>query len=135
MRRKRRALSNEEPIVNLTPLIDVVFVILFTFIVVAPLLEVDKVELAGGGSTGKHSTPEKHSPVAIHVFRDDSIAYNQQKVSLNELSKRLRVAKRQHKNVRPQLFHDKKASFGTYQSVKNAVEAAGFSELDVILKP
>ena len=33
----------EEPTVNLTPLIDVVFVILIMFIVVAPLLELELV--------------------------------------------------------------------------------------------
>jgi biopolymer transport protein ExbD len=136
MRRKKRSSSSEEPIVNLTPLIDVVFVILFTFIVVAPLLEVDEVQLAGAGSAkSKHTTPEKHSPVAIHVFGDDSIAYNQEKCSLSQLEMKLRGAKRKYPGVRPQLFHDKKATFGTYQGVKNAVESAGFSELDVILKP
>ncbi len=36
---------------------------------------------------------------------------------------------------RPQIFHDKNAKFGTYQTVKNALEAAGFSEMDLILKP
>lgn len=136
MRRRRRKESIEEPQVNLTPLIDVVFVILFTFIVVAPLLEVDKVELAGGNtSSAKHTAPEKHSPIAIHVFADNTIAYNQQRVSLPELSYKLMRAKKEYPGVCPQLFHDKKASFGTYQGVKNAVESAGFGELDVILKP
>lgn len=36
----------EEPTVNLTPLIDVVFVILIMFIVIAPLLDLDRIELA-----------------------------------------------------------------------------------------
>ena len=37
--------------------------------------------------------------------------------------------------ARPQVFHDKKAEFGTYQAVKNAAEEAGFSHIDIILKP
>lgn len=133
--RKRRQINVEEPTVNLTPLIDVVFVILFTFIVVAPLLEVDQVELASGSAAVKHATPEKHSPIAIHVFANNSISYNQEKVTLPELIAHLQLAKRKMPDVRPQLYHDKKATFGTYQQVKNAVEAAGFDQLDVILKP
>ena len=50
MRRKRRIFNSvtDESIVNLTPLIDVVFVVLIMFIVVAPLLEMEQVELADG---------------------------------------------------------------------------------------
>ena len=82
--RKRRQIFTEEPTVNLTPLIDVVFVILFTFVVVAPLLEVDQVELASGSSAVKHATPEKHSPIAIHVYANDTITSTMIKV-LNSL--------------------------------------------------
>ncbi len=37
--------------------------------------------------------------------------------------------------ARPQLYHNRNAHFGTYQSVKNATEMAGFTQLDIILKP
>ena len=136
--RKRFVLSEpEEPVVNLTALIDVVFVILIMFILVAPLLELDRIELAQAPTTpSAHvvSVQEK-GPLSIHVHRDNSIWYNQDKVSVELLAKKLRTAKSQHPDARPQLFHDKQAHFGTYQSVKNAVEDAGFEQMDIILKP
>lgn len=138
MRRLRRPRSLlEEPVINLTPLIDVVFVILIMFIVVAPLLELERVELADGPSSDQESVHPIHekSAIAIHVFADNLIAYNQQPVTLKELENHLLVAKKINPKARPQLFHDRKATFGTYQSVKNAVERAGFSQMDVILKP
>jgi biopolymer transport protein ExbD len=135
MRRKRRAEIAEEPNVNLTPLIDVVFVILFTFIVVAPLLDVDHIDLAPGISKEGTKSPDQMSPVAIHVYSDDSITYNQQYVSLEELADYLALDKQRHPKVVPQIFHDKKATFGTYQAIKNAVEMAGFPQMDLILKP
>jgi biopolymer transport protein ExbD len=50
--RKKRVSSlfsnaeSDEPLINLTPLIDVVFVVLIIFILIAPMLEIDRVKLA-----------------------------------------------------------------------------------------
>ena len=119
---------------NLTPLIDVMFVILIMFIAVAPLLEVDRVELATNRQTEVSSILEKN-PIAIHVYRDNSIAYNKHPVGLKQLEAKLQLAYEKYPKGRVQLFQDHHATFGTYQSVKNVVEKAGFAEIDVILKP
>lgn len=127
----------EEPTVNLTPLIDVVFVILIMFIVIAPLLELDRVELADGphASLSAASSVQESSPITIHVHQDNTITFNNQAVSQTELAALLREAKAKYPQARPQVFHDKKAHFGTYQAVKNAAEEAGYSHIDIILKP
>lgn len=133
MRRKRHI---EEPTVNLTPLIDVVFVILIGFIVVAPLLELDQVELASGPKSSQSPNPTVHEgPIAIHVRGDNTIWYKNQPVSLSTLKERLKGDKKNYPKATPQLFHDKKGYFGTYQEVKNTLEEAGFESVDVILKP
>lgn len=131
------ARSIEEPTVNLTPLIDVVFVILIMFIVVAPLLELDRVELANAALTtqDKSISVQETSPIAIHVRQDNSIKINGQIIPFDQLADILKNMKKRYPNDRPQLFHDKKAHFGTYQSVKNAAESAGFQQMDVILNP
>lgn len=127
----------EEPTVNLTPLIDVVFVILIMFIVIAPLLELDRIELADGasGAATESISVQETSPIAIHVKQDNTILFNVQPVTVKELVFLLKEAKIKHPHVRPQIFHDKKAHFGTYQTVKNAAEEAGYSHIDIILKP
>lgn len=127
----------DEPAVNLTPLIDVVFVILIMFIVVAPLLELDRVELAYAASAAsdKSMSVQETSPIALHVRQDNTVWVNGQQVGIAQLTDYLNQAKKRYPNARPQLFHDKKAHFGTYQSVKNAAEAAGFQQMDVILNP
>ena len=131
MKRRRQQTLEEAPI-NLTPLIDVVFVILIMFIVIAPLLEVDQINLASGPPLKQPAKQEQS--VLIHVFADNSIRLNKQPVTLQQLEGLLVQAKARHPTSHPQLFHDREAAFGTYQSVKNAVEAAGFPELDVLLK-
>lgn len=126
----------EEPTVNLTPLIDVVFVILIMFIVIAPLLELDRVELADGPAARlATSSVQESSPITIHVHQDNTIWFNNQLVTPKDLTTLLKQAKGKYPQAHPQIFHDKKAHFGTYQAVKNAAEEAGFSQMDIILKP
>ena len=131
MRWKKEIL--EEASINLTPLIDVVFVILIMFIVVAPLLEIDQIELPPASQVTQSVQTQQN--LAIHVYADDTISLNNQPVSLAQLEKFLVQVHMQHPNRHPQLFHDRQATFGTYQLIKNIVESAGFSKLDVFLKP
>lgn len=127
----------EEPTVNLTPLIDVVFVILIMFIVIAPLLELDRVELAEGrpANLSASSSVQETSPITIHVHENNTIWFNNQVAVPAELASLLKQAKAKYPQAHPQIFHDRKAQFGTYQSVKNAAEEAGFTNIDIILKP
>jgi len=121
--------------INITPLIDVVFVILIAFIVIAPLLELDRVALAGGNASHSPVHFQDTSPIQIRVYKDNTVAINDEKVDLRQLHRKLLEVKRAHPKARPQLFHDKEAYFGTYQSVKNGLESVGFQEVDVVLAP
>jgi len=133
---RRKTPAWEEPPINMTPLIDVVFVILIIFIVIAPLLNVDRVELADGPSGQRESPAQRdRNPITVHVYADNSVKFNDQQVLLPQLKGLLTTARKSHPGARPQLYHDKRAAFGTYQSVKNAVELAGFDEMDLVLMP
>lgn len=131
------AREQEEPSINLTPLIDVVFVLLITFIVVAPMLELDRVELADASGEAKEEviSAQDNAPITIHVRGDNKVFFNGKEVNMMLLPQILQQAKQRHPDARPQLFHDKKAHFGTYQTIKNAAEVAGFAEMDIVLKP
>lgn len=126
----------EEPAVNLTPLIDVVFVILIMFIVVAPLLELDRIELADAPADhSKSISIQESSPISVHVRQDNTIWVKNKPITFAELNQYLQASKKQFPKARPQLFHDSRARFGTYQAIKNAMEMAGFQQMDVILNP
>jgi len=135
--RKKKFFQNstdlDENLINLTPLIDVVFVVLISFILIAPLLEVDHINLAQG-STKSDKNIEKTN-IVLKVKEDDSILINDRLVTLLELKDLLKEKKRSYPNQIPQLYHDKKATFGSYQSIKNIVEICGFEKLDVVLQP
>lgn len=133
--RKRNRRELEEPSINLTPLIDVVFVVLIMFIVVAPLLEMDQIQLADAGPEPQVTRVDDRSPIQIQVKSDNTVWYNKQLVTLDVLEMRLREDRPRHPNAHPLLFQDRRAQFGLYQSIKNAAEAAGYDELEVLLNP
>ena len=137
MRRNRTVpAEHEEASINLTPLIDVVFVVLIIFILIAPMLELDRVELASAAATpNKQSATAENSSLSIHVHADNTMWFHGKCVSAEQLTGLLKEGRKQGNHRIPQLFQDKKACFGTYQNVKNAVEMAGFEQVDVILKP
>jgi len=139
MRKSRQFYSpahSEEASINLTPLIDVVFVVLIIFILIAPMLELDRIQLASSAQKNERDTSvRENSPIAIHVHADNSIWFQNKAVNAKELLSFLKEAKKKHPQKTPQLFHDRKAYFESYQAVKNAVELAGFEQLDVILQP
>ena len=137
MLRRKRYLSTEgtdEILINLTPLIDVVFVVLVSFILIAPLLEVDRIDLAEGSPMTAKEVSGK-SRTVIYVRGDDSLWWDHRLISLKELSPLLKEAKRKYPSQIPQVFHDRQATFGLYQEIKNSVEMAGFEGMDVVLKP
>lgn len=138
MRKRGGSLASEEEAqINLTSLIDVVFVVLIMFIIVAPMLELDRIELASAMASNQKEAAivQENSPITLHVHADNSIWFNGKVVSEEQLLTALRLAKRDYPQKIPQLFHDKKAYFGTYQKVKNAVQLSGFEQMDVILEP
>jgi biopolymer transport protein ExbD len=136
-RARRNSVQEEGPTVNLTPLIDVVFVILVMFILIAPILEIDNISLADAPTKAKDVTvvEKDSSPIVIHVKPNDSILFNGRMTGIAVLQERLIEEKKIYPHAKPLVFHDRRAQFGTYQHVKNAVESAGFHEMDIVLAP
>lgn len=124
----------EENSLNLTPLIDVVFVVLVTFILIAPMLEIDLVDISTGKGDQKTAFQET-SKIQIVVKEDNSIFINNQKVEIQNLPNVLKFQKIKYPHHTLQLFHDRSAQFGTYQTIKNLAETIGFEEMQVVLKP
>lgn len=128
--------SQEEALLNLTPLIDVIFVILVMFMLVAPMLNLDEVDLAHArAESGLSSAQADKNPVRIFVKQDNTLTLNERKISFDELQKALPKLKALHPSATPIVFHDKRAQFGTYQSLKNEIENAGFEQMQIVLKP
>lgn len=124
--------AEEETHVQLTPLLDVVFVLLITFMLLAPMLNVDHVELATAGVSNKNQPAQTVMSVTLRA--DNSIWFQGKPVSLLQLGSILRAERQRFPDQCPQLMADKNCHFGSYQEIKNLLEECGFQQLDVILK-
>lgn len=137
---RRRSLSHIQEtddggLINLTPLLDVLFVVLIMFILIAPLLDLDHIVLAPAGEKSvEYTTLNNTKPIKIYIHSDDSIWLGKHQLQQHELHSTLKELNRLHPNETPELYPDTKTSFGTYQRVKNFIEEAGFEQLDVVLK-
>lgn len=134
MRRTYKGDDSSENLINLTPLIDVVFVILIAFIMIAPLLDVDSISLASG-STKTIEKPLKTDKGDVHIdiHKDGSVRINKRDIEAKDIPVLLQALYHANNKVIPKVFCDKSASFGAYQKVKNAIEDAGFDQMDIVL--
>ncbi len=135
--RRRFRIPHSEPTINLTPLIDVVFVILIVFLVAAPLLELEQISIAQAAphSAETIKSVQAKSAITVYVRQDDTVWFEDQRRELATLGTILAEARQRYPNTVPQLIQDQKSHFGVYQSVKNAFEVAGFGEVELILRP
>lgn len=133
-RRIDDSVIDEDPMVNLTPLIDVVFVVLICFILIAPLLKIDRIVLSGTPQEKLPFSPQAKSQIVIRVFKDDALSLNDEATTAKELLAKLKVLKNSFPQEVPKIYQDKQATFGSYQTVKNCIELAGFEDMDVILR-
>lgn len=125
---------DDHPDVNLTPLIDIVFVILMAFMISMPLIRLDTIALAPGSSEKTALNKEESSPITIKVFADQTITLNECPLTMQELQKQLLLLyARNPKNI-PLLLQDGDTPFKLYQEVKTSIESAGFHELHIALK-
>ncbi len=137
MRRRIRLAdsSDDGELVNLTPLLDVLFLILVFFILIAPLLDFDRLDLAASSDNKQELSPlNESSSIKIYVQKDNSIWLGTHAISLSDLSIALDQYYKSRPNDIPQLYQDQNATFGTYQKIKNLIESIGFEQLDVVLK-
>jgi biopolymer transport protein ExbD len=137
MRKRSLILQDDESqeLINLTPLLDVLFLILVFFILIAPLLDFDRIELAPSSQNKEELQNTRDSEtIKIYLDKTGSIYLGTNLIQFSDLCIALdQYYKQNPKNI-PQLYPDKNASFGSYQKIKNLVESIGFDQLDVVLK-
>jgi biopolymer transport protein ExbD len=133
--RKKNLIALEEPVINLTPLIDVVFVVLIMFIIIAPILEKDRIELSKNGYVEKNSKIEKTSKINLHISAKNQLFLNKKLINISNLEASLKSCKLSSPDEIPQVYYDKKAYFELFEPIKCALEKAGFSDMDLILEP
>jgi len=129
-RRSRRRLNAE---INVTPLVDVMLVLLIVFMVAAPLLSVGvPVELP---KTDAKSLPSEQEPITITVNEAGEIFIQEEPITLDDLATQLIAISRNGYDERIYLRADEDSDYGAVMKVMARVNASGFSNLGLVTDP
>ncbi|HET6516260.1 MAG TPA: protein TolR [Thermodesulfovibrionales bacterium] len=124
--RGRSAMSE----INVTPLVDVMLVLLIIFMVTAPLLQ-QGVDVNLPKAKGKELPPEER--ITLIIKKDGSIYMNDNPVSMGEMKKKLESVSKLNPNVF--LKADKSVPYGLVVELMGEVKDAGIEKLGMITEP
>jgi biopolymer transport protein TolR len=113
--------------INVTPMVDVMLVLLVIFMVTAPLMTVGvPVDLP---KTQAKSLSEKEEPLTISITVDNKIFLQETEVALKDLVARLKAITEAKPDTRIFVRGDQKISYGTLLEVMGTITAAGFEKV------
>jgi biopolymer transport protein ExbD/biopolymer transport protein TolR len=132
---KRAIPGRAQPNMNVTPLVDVVLVLLIIFMVIAPLLA-KQFSLSLPNKPDAHQeVPDKDQPIVILATKGGAIEINREVVARSEFSTKLRrvLAARQQRTV----FFDAEddAAFGDAVDILDLAREGGGATIAVLTAP
>ncbi len=119
--------------INVTPLVDVMLVLLIIFMVTAPMMMHGvKVDLP---TTETKSVKTRQDPLILSITKEGDIFIEKHRVKLDDLQKKLQsiYANRRKKEIFLQA--DKAVSYGFVIQAMARVKAAGITRVGMITKP
>lgn len=127
-RRSQRANAFSE--INITPMVDVMLVLLIIFMVAAPMMTsgvtVDLPQTSSQPVTGQDE------PLAVSVTSDGKVYIQKTLVPLAELQAKLTAITGQKKDTRIFVRGDKTVDYGKMMQVVSEINAAGFNKVALI---
>ncbi len=118
--------------INITPLVDVVLVLLVIFMITAPVLQ-SGIEVAVPQTKTVKQITEQRTVVTIdsqqRVFLDDK------PVNVNDLPSMLQQTSKNTTNRVIYVRADQRVPFGAFASVMDAVKQAGITNISIVTQP
>jgi biopolymer transport protein TolR len=117
--------------INITPLVDVVLVLLVIFMITAPVLQ-SGIEVAVPKTrTVKEITEQR---MVVTIDRDQQVFLGDKPVNIHDLAQRLRQPGDSPKKV-IYLRADERVPFGAFATVMDAVKQAGITNISIVTQP
>ena len=118
--------------INITPLVDVVLVLLVIFMITAPVLQSGIEVNVPKTRTVKEITEQR---VVVTIDRDDQIFLGDAPVNIHELPARLLAGNTDPAKQVIYLRADQRVQFGAFASVMDAVKQAGITNVSIVTQP
>jgi biopolymer transport protein TolR len=118
--------------INITPMVDVMLVLLIIFMVAAPMMT-QGVQVALPKADAK--AIEQDKPVEVSIKKDGRIFIGSAEVGKDQLVPRLQVIQEGRENASIVLRADKDIAYGTVMEVMAALQAAGMVDVGMVTVP
>lgn len=119
--------------INVTPLVDVMLVLLVIFMVTAPIIQQGvQVNLPQAKTAAIPGTEEY---LIVTVTKNGNIYLNDNAMSLTELGDKLRAIKKLHADKQVYLRADQEVRYGTVMKAVAEIKQAGIERLGMVTRP
>jgi biopolymer transport protein TolR len=118
--------------INITPLVDVVLVLLIIFMVTAPVIQSGIDVALPKTRTVKETTEER---MVITINKDQRVFLGSDAINVNEIGARLRQKVRDPRHQSIYVRADENVPFGAFATVMDAVKQAGFANISIVTQP
>jgi len=118
--------------INITPLVDVVLVLLIIFMLTAPILQSGIEVNVPKTRTVKEITEER---LVISIDKSQRVFLGNDAININEIGPKLRQKVRapQHQSI--YVRADEDVPFGAFATVMDAVKSAGITNVSIVTQP
>ena len=119
--------------INVTPMVDVMLVLLIIFMVITPMLQKGvSVDLAKVNNPSQMPDADKEDALIVAVMRDGQVFFGNDKIAPDMLAQRVkdRIANRADKRV--YIRADARARYGSVVEVVDNVRSAGVDQLGLL---
>jgi len=118
--------------INVTPLVDVVLVLLIIFMVTAPVLQSGIEVRVPKTRTVKEITEER---LVISIDKQQRVFLGNDAININEIGAKLRQKVRDPRGYSVFVRADENVPFGAFATVMDAVKASGIASVNIVTQP
>lgn len=118
--------------INITPLVDVVLVLLIIFMVTAPVLQSGIEVSVPKTRTVKEITQER---LVISINKEQRVFLGNDPVNINEIGAKIREKIRDPRNQSVFVRADEDVPFGAFATVMDAVKQSGIANVSIVTQP
>ena len=119
--------------INVTPLIDVLLVLLIIFMVITPMLQKGiSVDMAKVNNPTPMQDADKEDALLVSVMRDGTVYFGSDKVVVDSLTGKVKDRLTNRTNKMVYVKADARAHFGNVVQVVDAVRSAGVDDLGLL---
>lgn len=124
--RKKKAIDT----INVTPLVDVMLVLLIIFMVTSPMIVAGiKVDLP---KTQSSPLSGKDDPLSVTVTKTGTVFLNDSQIPRENLVEKLKAITNENYNIRIFVRGDKSADYGSVIKIIGLLSKSGFSKVSLI---